>query len=102
MTDQSLKQDVLDELARERQAHRYRNHQSIRPDLGHRDFERRQWHGQQVIHGAMFTFSDNRRSRENDGQHGHIVDDTHHGCEPCRRDIRIERSAFLFPSRSLW
>ena len=34
---------------------------------------------------------DDRRSRENDGQHRHIVDDTHHGREPSRSDVRIER-----------
>jgi hypothetical protein len=51
----------------------------------------RQWHDQQVIHGAMFTLPDDCGSREDDGQHGHVVDDTHHGREPGRRDVRIER-----------
>ena len=59
----------------ERKADRDGDHQAVRPDLGHRDLERRQRHDQQMVHGAVLALPDDGGSGENDRQHGDIVDD---------------------------
>ena len=44
-----------------------------------------------MIHGPVFTLTDDRCSGKNYGQHGDVVDDSHHASKPCGRDIRVER-----------
>ncbi len=37
----------------------------------------RDGHDQQVLDGAVLALADQRRAGEDDGQHGHVVDDLH-------------------------
>jgi hypothetical protein len=41
----------------------------------------------------MLAFAHDRRARENNAEHGDVVDDAHDAREPCRVDIGIEHHA---------
>ncbi len=60
-----------------RQRHRrgQQHHQPHRPDLGDHDLGGRHRHDQQMLDGAVLALADERRAGQDDGQHGHRVDD---------------------------
>ena len=47
-------------------------------------------HGEQVLDRAVFALAYQSGARQYDRQHGDVVDDLHHRCEPVRVQVRIE------------
>ena len=74
---------------------RYRDHQAIRPDLGHGDLDRRQRHHQKMVHGSVLALAHNCRTSKNDREHGDVVDDGHHARKPGGCQVWIERNAHI-------
>ncbi|MPM50741.1 hypothetical protein SDC9_97484 [bioreactor metagenome] len=48
-----------------------------------------------MLDGAMLAFADQRRAREDDGEHGDVVDDLHQSAEPDLVQSRVEAGAQL-------
>ncbi|CAM2150335.1 hypothetical protein PT2222_230056 [Paraburkholderia tropica] len=86
--DRHMQRAAHDERERERGGHQH--HDPHRPDLRDHDLGRRDRHHQQMLDGAVLALAYQRRARENDGEHRHVVDDFHQRAEPRLGEIRIE------------
>ena len=67
-----------------------RDDEAVGPDLRHGDLEGRHRHDQQMVHRAMLALAHERGAGEDDGQHGHIVDDPHDAGEPGRVTLGLK------------